>query len=119
MNNYSIFKYYVDFKDGSDEKKRPIVVIKISDDNFETTALGIYSYKNKFTENKEFYLRFLYEIQDVEIAGLNLDKRSYIDISIAEKYSFQELLAGAEYIGQLSERDVIGLKDKINVFYSN
>ena len=114
--NFSIYKYYVDFQDGSGEKRRPIVIIKIDDDNFESTALGIYSHKDKFEKKKEFYSEFLYKIQDLKETGL--DKRSYVDVSILEKYSLLELLMGAEYIGKLSEKDIKGLKDKFDSFHN-
>ena len=114
--NFSVYKYYVDFHDGSGDKRRPIVIIKINDDNFEATAFGVYSHKAKFEQKKDFYSNFLYEIQNPELAGL--DKKSYVDVSVLEKYSFLELLTGAEYIGQLSKEDVKGLKIKVKSFHN-
>ena len=116
-SSFSVYKYYVNFQDGSGDKRRPIAIIKIDDDNFESTALGIYSHKAKFEKKKHFYSEFLYEIQDLKVTGL--DKRSYIDVSVLEKFSFLELLIGAEYIGKLSKKDIKGLKDKFDSFSNN
>lgn len=85
----------MEFKDDlGNGKFRPIVVIKISEDNSNIFALGVYSYKDKFIDQNraKFYNNFLYKLKDVDIAGLDERLISFVDVSGYEQFDLQEMI---------------------------
>lgn len=121
LNNFSVYRAFVAFKDKpEDGKSRPVVIIKISEDSNNISALGVYSYKDKFIEKNKskFYNSFLCRVDDIEIAGLDPELISFVDVSTYEHYNLKEMIEDAEYLGELSQKDSLALSKKHNQFHS-
>ena len=96
---------YVSFTNADNGKRRPILVIKNA--NQELWFFSITSkYFQKSTRIKIQY----YPLQDWKLAGLA--KPSYIDIKSLRKTPWSNL-PEAQYIGQITERDIKGLSEFI------
>lgn len=116
MKQFDIYFGEMHNPEFDDGKNRPVAILELSEE-FETlSVLGVYSFKKWFDEKPEF-IRDLYEIKDIEEAGLDLLKKSFIKVSRIEElpsYSAKNY----KYLGHLSERDIDGLLNLIDEYYA-
>lgn len=123
MDRLSVYKTYVRFSDGTDEKPRPIIILAddSSELSFEKSVLAVYSFKEKFTDKRkqEFYNKILYKIRDSKVAGLDPKLTSFANVADVRKYPFKDLFKEAQYLGELSEYDSLGVITKYNEYHSS
>ncbi len=123
MDRLSVYKTYVSFSDGSGEKIRPIIILTDNSQelSFEKSVLAVYSFKEKFVNERkqEFYNKILYRIKDAKIAGLDPKLVSYANVADVRKYPFKDLLKEAQYLGNLSISDSLGVINKYNEYHSS
>ncbi|MCB5955575.1 hypothetical protein [Enterococcus sp. CWB-B31] len=112
QHDYGVYLCYVGYHDGTGGKERPVVIFDdLVGELLAFEVLGVYSYKKKFERKK--YRRKLYEIKDIDSAGLT--HRSFIDVSISYEVSFKDLFH-AKTLGVLSLDDIVGLINKYNEY---
>ena len=119
----SVYKTYVRFSDGTGEKPRPIIILADGSGelSFEKSVLAVYSFKEKFIDEKkqDFYNKILYKIRDSKVAGLDSNLISFANVADVREYPFKDLLKEAQYLGELSEYDSLGVVAKYNEYHSS
>lgn len=111
MNNFDIAIAFVSFgKNDNSEKKRPVLIVKFSEDEFY-----FYAITSKFaTKSYKIQLQY-FEIKDWESSGLLVP--SWIDILSAQKISTDDFIV--KKIGILSKFDRIRLKHFLSSYYQD
>jgi hypothetical protein len=98
---------FVSYKGRDGEgKRRPIIAI--TDQDSQTAR--IYSVTSKYENKSEYIKRRYYEIQDLDLAGL--DRKSWIDVGSLAVIDL-EILSNAVQYGTLATIDIIGMNDLI------
>lgn len=104
MNPFDIFIAYVSW--GSDGKRRPMLVYKISgDDIMAFTVTTQYANKSKSIQARYFVIN--------DWAQIGLDKQSYVDTGTPYVFS-EKYLENTEPIGKLTENDKLRLLEFLN-----
>ncbi|MDR2538330.1 MAG: hypothetical protein LBC43_01615 [Bifidobacteriaceae bacterium] len=108
---FDVYHLKVPYLDIITTKPRPLVITNLQDygDYFKGNA--VYSWKPRWDQYPEVYDLFYY-VKDRAVAGLKDKYESYIDISRQHLFNKKDLNL-TEYLGSLSVRDVIGLRDAI------
>jgi hypothetical protein len=75
-------------------------------------VFGVYSYKRYFDLQQD--MKALYEVKDLDVAGL--DRRSFVDVSRFIRVKTAKLRT-YKHLGHLSERDKAGLYAKARKYY--
>jgi hypothetical protein len=112
MKRFDVYFGYVEYKENTDRKKRPVIIIDTDDKRLSSIrTFGVYSYRKWFDSAKGE--KMFYEIKDLEIAGLR--RRSFVNLSRFSKIETKQLYK-YKHFGKLSERDVDGLLAKVNAY---
>jgi hypothetical protein len=111
---YEKFDVYfgdVKYREKVGGKSRPTIIIDVNSiHNDFVYVFGVYTYRKWFADSEN--ARKLYEIKDTELAGLDRNRRSFVDLSRLVDNKTEELNT-YKHLGHLSERDIIGLSEKM------
>lgn len=113
-NLFKVYWFDVKFEDKDGVKRRPIVTFIYNDQAFSFEVLGVYSEKDKYKDNP-YYSEFMYKVQDWKEA--NFKKQSYINVARPLEIPFT-VLFGQKYSGALTNRDIHGLINLYNKYWS-
>jgi hypothetical protein len=107
---FDVYFGHFEYVEKTDGKDRPTVILRVKNRirSDIVYVLGIYSYKKHFNLSEK--AKKFYEIKDTELAGL--DRRSFVDVSRFAGIKI-ETFNTYKHLGHLSERDIIGLSEKM------
>ena len=111
---FNVFIFNFRFQDTTGAKERPVVTILFNNQALSFQILGVFSEKKKYINNSK-YSEFMYKMHDWQEA--NLKQASYINVSYPINLPFTSLM-DKKPIGKLSKRDIKGLVDLYNKYWS-